>query len=595
MDFDHTSDSISPNPSSTSATITVNSTGSIAIPSGTTAERPSLPVNGMFRYNTDISLFEVYQNGSWETASVGNAGGLLGIGEYRYQTTTTPPPSTARFRFNNATPASATKFYIDYTNQEGTDLTNIWQAMTPASVIYVQERTNANNGFLIRVSSTINQSTYLEVDIGLISVFGTLTTNAKFNIIISYGNASLGQFFNPAVRCVTTGDINLASPGASIDGISLSVGDRVLVWQQTTPSENGIYVWNGATSAMTRPADADSWEEARGRRVYAIEGTIYANSTWENDSSYTGSIGVTSMTWTGSLRRISPGGRFDLGDSWTPSRANNAFGPRTLSLIDTTAVIRIWRFTNTAANPGLELIWGTNDDPDNSANAWWDVTLNEPPNEGIRIGKRGSATTGDLDAKLFASITGVRIGPDVAETNPAVALSIDATDAVLVPVGTTGERPTGANGYVRYNTTTSKFEGYENGAWRDLTTNFGTYFQNAASEGSSTTTSTTFQQKVTMTTPSLPSGDYRIGWYFEWQHTDTSTDFRARVRLNNTTNLMEQQEEPQDGGTDQWRPTSGYMVQTLSGANTIDLDYSRVGGSGTAGIRRARLEIWRVS
>jgi hypothetical protein len=43
--------------------------------------------------------------------------------------------------------------------------------------------------------------------------------------------------------------------------------------------------------------------------------------------------------------------------------------------------------------------------------------------------------------------------------------NVSATDAIKVPTGTTTERPTGVNGYIRYNTTLNRFEGYANGAW----------------------------------------------------------------------------------------------------------------------------------
>jgi hypothetical protein len=41
------------------------STGSVTIPAGTIAQRPSPAVNGMFRYNTSNSTFEAYINGAW--------------------------------------------------------------------------------------------------------------------------------------------------------------------------------------------------------------------------------------------------------------------------------------------------------------------------------------------------------------------------------------------------------------------------------------------------------------------------------------------------------------------------------------------------
>lgn len=45
---------------------------------------------------------------------------------------------------------------------------------------------------------------------------------------------------------------------------------------------------------------------------------------------------------------------------------------------------------------------------------------------------------------------------------------MDATGAVQVPNGTTAQAPTGVNGMIRYDDTTNKFRGYENGAWVDM-------------------------------------------------------------------------------------------------------------------------------
>lgn len=53
----------------------------------------------------------------------------------------------------------------------------------------------------------------------------------------------------------------------------------------------------------------------------------------------------------------------------------------------------------------------------------------------------------------------------VGTSAPAVTLSLSATDAILIPVGTQAQRPTGAAGYIRFNTTTTSFEGYDGTAW----------------------------------------------------------------------------------------------------------------------------------
>jgi len=49
---------------------------------------------------------------------------------------------------------------------------------------------------------------------------------------------------------------------------------------------------------------------------------------------------------------------------------------------------------------------------------------------------------------------------------PAYSLHVFGTDGIKIPNGTTAQRPTGANGVIRYNTTTSAFEGYSNSTYR---------------------------------------------------------------------------------------------------------------------------------
>ena len=49
----------------TNQNITLDSTGSLSVPSGTTAQRPSTLVSGMLRYNTTIPQLEIYVGGIW--------------------------------------------------------------------------------------------------------------------------------------------------------------------------------------------------------------------------------------------------------------------------------------------------------------------------------------------------------------------------------------------------------------------------------------------------------------------------------------------------------------------------------------------------
>jgi hypothetical protein len=53
----------------------------------------------------------------------------------------------------------------------------------------------------------------------------------------------------------------------------------------------------------------------------------------------------------------------------------------------------------------------------------------------------------------------------IGTSSPAVSLAISGTDAALIPSGTTAQRPTGATGYIRFNSTTTAFEGYNGTSW----------------------------------------------------------------------------------------------------------------------------------
>lgn len=99
-----------------------------------------------------------------------------------------------------------------------------------------------------------------------------------------------------AVRVATTANITISGPGASIDGITLSSGDRVLVKDQATGAQNGIYVWNGAAVPMTRALDADTFDELEQAVVTVEEGTS-AGATFRQ-TAINGTLDSTAIAWT---------------------------------------------------------------------------------------------------------------------------------------------------------------------------------------------------------------------------------------------------------------------------------------------------------
>lgn len=84
-------------------------------------------------------------------------------------------------------------------------------------------------------------------------------------------------------RVASTTNVNVSNPGtSSFDGVTVSSGERVLLKDQSTQSQNGVYIFNGSGSAMTRAPEADAWGEFPGMVVTVSEGAqASANGTAE--------------------------------------------------------------------------------------------------------------------------------------------------------------------------------------------------------------------------------------------------------------------------------------------------------------------------
>jgi hypothetical protein len=104
-----------------------------------------------------------------------------------------------------------------------------------------------------------------------------------------------GLAWKDSCRVATQSNINLSSPGATIDGVTMASQDRVLVRSQTTASQNGIYVWNGSSSAMTRSLDANTFAELE-QAVTTVEEGTSAGTSYRQDQ-VNGTIDSSTVTW----------------------------------------------------------------------------------------------------------------------------------------------------------------------------------------------------------------------------------------------------------------------------------------------------------
>jgi len=131
--------------------------------------------------------------------------------------------------------------------------------------------------------------------------FGTPTADDHAATKAYVDAARSGLDVKASVRAATTAPINLANQleaGDTIDtDVVLAAGDRVLVKNQSTASENGIYVVQ-ASGAAVRATDFDSNAEVTpGAFTFVEEGALNADSGWVLTTNGTINVGSTGLTW----------------------------------------------------------------------------------------------------------------------------------------------------------------------------------------------------------------------------------------------------------------------------------------------------------
>jgi hypothetical protein len=107
---------------------------------------------------------------------------------------------------------------------------------------------------------------------------------------------ALAQGIDAKASCVVATTANITLSGTqTIDGIAVSVGDRVLVKDQSTASQNGIYLC--ASSTWTRTTDANTWDELVAAFTFIEKGTTQANNGYISTITAGGTLGTTAVTF----------------------------------------------------------------------------------------------------------------------------------------------------------------------------------------------------------------------------------------------------------------------------------------------------------
>jgi hypothetical protein len=164
-----------------------------------------------------------------------------------------------------------------------------------------------------------------------------------------------------SVVAATTANITLSAL-QTIDGISVAANDRVLVKNQTTQSENGIYV--ASASAWTRSTDANVWTELISAYVFVEQGTTQADTGWVCTVNAGGTLGTTPVTWA----QFSGSGSYTAGTgltltgnvfSITNTGTAGTYGSATATPVFTTnAQGQVTSVTNTTITPAVASVTG---------------------------------------------------------------------------------------------------------------------------------------------------------------------------------------------------------------------------------------------
>lgn len=151
-------------------------------------------------------------------------------------------------------------------------------------------------------ASTVNGDVTLSLPSAVIFP-GTVTLNADPTQALEaatkqYVDAvSEGLHIHASVQAATTASVDLLSAPSTIDGVTLTDGMRVLVKNQTSQAENGIYTYSASADALVRASDFNSTAEIQGGDfVFVTGGDTQDNTGWVQTATVT-TLGTDPIVW----------------------------------------------------------------------------------------------------------------------------------------------------------------------------------------------------------------------------------------------------------------------------------------------------------
>lgn len=224
MEFDNDTKTITAG--SSTDPLRVGGTAGLVVPIGTTAQRPT-GENGILRYNTDNSSFEVSIDAStWAPVTDSSSASING--SWKFDTlTTNSDPGSKKFKLNNATLASVTAIYISETTNTGVDAATAFSFLSTGDKIYIQQKSDSTKSAIFSVSGAITDNgTWVTIPVTVSKYTALYGNNQDCGVVILYGGSAGGSGTVTSVSVTTSNGVSgTVANATTTPAITLTLGD----------------------------------------------------------------------------------------------------------------------------------------------------------------------------------------------------------------------------------------------------------------------------------------------------------------------------------------------------------------------------------